>query len=387
MKSKRFQLLLILAAAAILALAPGCNKDDKKSKEQETGQTKVWEGTSLKGKVEGTCELKADVTYTLEGALLIEDGSELTIPAGTVIKAKEGYENYILVLRGGKININGTADKPVKMIPDKDNAGSGYWGGLVINGKAPLTSGQKEFATEINASHNYGGDKADDNSGVITYLILDGTGAKSNDNIEHNGLTLNGVGSGTKIENIFILNSADDGIEFFGGSVNVSNLLVVNSEDDMFDFTQGYCGTLKNCYGRWESDFKSDEKDPSGIEADGNHDGEHASDNHQSDFTVENMTIELLCQFVMQDAIKIRRGAVATIKNALVKGGQAENAIDLKDGKGDAKKVNITYSVEGTTFTTETVFGGVPEDDRLITKDGNQKGCDKGLFGWTGYKF
>ena len=28
--------------------------------------------------------------------------------------------------------------------------------------------------------------------------------------------------------------------------------MAVNCDDDMFDFTQGYCGTLSDCYGRWE---------------------------------------------------------------------------------------------------------------------------------------
>lgn len=70
-------------------------------------------------------------------------------------------------------------------------------------------------------------------------------GARSTADIEHNGLTLNGVGNGTKIENIYILESADDAVEFFGGTVNVTNLLAVNPDDDMFDFTQGYSGKLK----------------------------------------------------------------------------------------------------------------------------------------------
>ena len=38
----------------------------------------------------------------------------------------------------------------------------------------------------------------------------------------------------------------------------------------MFDFTQGYSGTLKNCYGVWENGYTSTEADPRGIEADGN---------------------------------------------------------------------------------------------------------------------
>ena len=160
-------------------------------------------------------------------------------------------------------------------------------------------------------------------------------GARSTADIEHNGLTLNGVGNGTKIENIYVLESADDAIEFFGGTVNVTNLLAVNPDDDMFDFTQGYCGTLKNCYGVWESDYTSTEADPRGIEADGNMDGLYPDHLRQSDFKVENMTIVNNAANTadnvdrMQDVIKIRRGAKATITNALVKG--TGGAIDLVD--------------------------------------------------------
>ena len=46
---------------------------------------------------------------------------------------------------------------------------------------------------------------------------------------EHNGLTLNGVGNGTKIENIYVLESADDAIEFFGGTVNVTCWLLIRT--------------------------------------------------------------------------------------------------------------------------------------------------------------
>ena len=128
---------------------------------------------------------------------------------------------------------------------------------------------------------------------MITYLILGHTGARSSADVEHNGLTLNGVGNGTKIENLYIFDGADDGIEFFGGSVNVKNLLVVNSDDDMFDFTQGYNGTLENAYGIWEVGYVSSESDPRGIEADGNLDGKFKDHPNQSNFTVKNMTIEL----------------------------------------------------------------------------------------------
>src|SRR5699024_144988 len=159
--------------------------------------------------------------------------------------------------------------------------------------------------------------------GVITDVELNEAEARANADVEHNGLTLNGVGAGTTIENLYIANGADDGIEFFGGTVNVKNLLVVNSDDDMFDFTQGYIGTLENAYGVWEEGFTSSESDPRGIEADGNLDGNFPDHSNQSDFTVRNITFDLRLSPAedsdtqnvtnkMQDVIKIRRGAKAT---------------------------------------------------------------------------
>jgi hypothetical protein len=138
-----------------------------------------------------------------------------------------------------------------------------------------------------------------------------------------------------------VLESADDGIEFFGGSVNVSNLLVVNADDDMFDFTQGYKGTLTNAYGIWETGFTSSESDPRGIEADGNFDGNYQGQTDQSDFTVNNVTFDLrlapgtTVATQMMDLIKIRREAKAVITNALVKGtGTVVDLVDFSDSKG-----------------------------------------------------
>ncbi|HKM11743.1 MAG TPA: hypothetical protein PL115_00515 [Bacteroidales bacterium] len=348
------------------------------------------EDKNLSGSITDVRTLDATVEYMLVGPLLVEDGGVLNIPAGTTIKAKKGFSSYILVLQGGKINVNGTAEKPVTMTADIPNAEQGYWGGLVINGKAPLADPKEKGSTEINSAYLYGGSDPKDNSGSITYLKLEFTGARSSANVEHNGLTLNGVGNGTKIENIYIPNGADDGIEFFGGSVNVKNLLVVNSDDDMFDFTQGYNGTLENCYGIWETGYVSSESDPRGVEADGNLDGLSPEHPNQSDFKIKNMTIDLRLApsttegCYMHDVIKVRRGAKATIENALVKGqGQAKDLVDLTDKKGDGQEsttISITNSLS-TKINGKEVNG----TGKVTIKAGNT-GCPTNIFGWTGYQ-
>ena len=326
-----------------------------------TGSSIVVGDNILSGTLTGEQTLESK-EYILNGTVIVADGGRLNIPAGTTIKAREGFSSYLLVAQGGKLYADGTADKPVIFTANTTSPVSGYWGGIIINGKAPISGQNADKSdtglTEIDNSFKYGGNVDDDNSGSLTYVQICYAGARSNADIEHNGLTLNGVGSGTKIENIYVLESADDAIEFFGGTVNVTNLLAVNPDDDMFDFTQGYSGTLKNCYGVWENGYTSTEADPRGIEADGNLDGLYPTHLRQSDFRVENMTIVNNAADKadnvdrMQDVMKIRRGAKAAIVNALVKGtGGSIDLIDMSDSKGAGNadsSVSITNSLNLT---------------------------------------
>lgn len=385
---KKFFLSMMTSAALLTAVTlsscgeSGGNGPEKPATEDE-----------LSGSIKGTKTLDASITYTITGPVIVEDGGVLNIPAGTQIKAEKGFSNYILVLQGGKIFAKGTAAAPIVITADIDNAQPAHWGGLIINGKAPLSGPSGTTgSTEINTAYSYGGSNPADNSGELSYLVLAYTGARSSADVEHNGLTLNGVGSGTKIENIYIPHGADDGIEFFGGSVNVKNLLVVNSDDDMFDFTQGYAGTLENCYGIWEAGFASTESDPRGIEADGNHDGNFPDHPGQSNFTVKNMTIDLRLAYntsketQMQDAIKIRRGAKATVTNALIKGtGSVGDLVDLTDGKGGASE-GTTISITNSLTTAPARLKN-PENAAGVSVVTGNTGCSTDIFAWTGYKF
>ena len=395
MKMKRkFNNLAIFAIILGAFIMASCSSDDNTVEQELPIAT-----DELVGSIQDSFSLDESISYTITGPVIVEDGAELNIPAGTTIKAKKGFNNYILVLQGGKINVRGTADKPVTITADIDNAEQGHWGGLIINGKAPLAGGTIG-STEISSAHQYGGDNPNDNSGVITYLKLEYTGARSSADVEHNGLTLNGVGNGTKIENLFIPNGADDGIEFFGGTVDVKNLLVVNSDDDMFDFTQGYTGTLENAYGIWEEGFISSESDPRGIEADGNLDGNFPDHSGQSNFTVRNITFDLRLNPAldsdtqnvtnkMQDVIKIRRGAKAMIINGLLKGtGTVIDLIDFTDGKG-AGDMDSSISLTNTLSPEQILGRSVnPETgyNNAIIEEGNS-GCPTSIFSWTGYSF
>ena len=381
--NKLFQTLMTCAALTSVMSFSACSDDDTPQTPPGGGEGNA----NLIGSISGVRTLSADTTYTLTGTLIVAEGGTLNIPAGTTIKAKSGFASYILVDRGGKIFANGTADAPITFEADAENAGSGYWGGLIINGRAPISgesASGNEGATEINNEYRYGGTNPGDNSGVLSYVQIFNSGARSSGDIEHNGLTLNAVGSGTQISNIYIADGADDAIEFFGGSVNVSNLLAVNCEDDMFDFTQGYCGTLANCHGIWEEGFISDEEDPRGVEADGNLDGNGPTHTPQSNFTINGMTIETRSEdCALVDAIKVRRGAKATIQNAVVKGqGLVEDLVDLTDSKGTGDAAS-TISVSNELG--QAISGSETKGDGQINVASGNTGADDSVFGWSGY--
>lgn len=332
--------------------------------------------------------------YVLNGALFVKDGATLRIDAGVTIKALAGGTDvYILVEKGGVIIADGTPSNPIRFTSNAANPAPGDWGGLIINGKAPVSrqSGSaSNAATEVNNSIFFGGDVIADYSGILDHVILEYTGARIDDEAEHNGLTLNGVGSGTTISNIFIKNGDDDAIEFFGGTVNASNILVVNPKDDMFDFSQGYVGTCSNLYGIREAGYTAVTSDPRGIEADGNLDGNSPTDINQSNFTINGLTIIHNGGIDLTDAIKVRRGATATITNAYVAVGTSStfaDFIDLEDSKGNAtSSTNITAvgnSANGLDINDNKNTPGAT----LTVSNGTTVSVSSSLFSWTGYSF
>ncbi|MEJ8801118.1 hypothetical protein [Pontibacter sp. H249] len=371
---KTFLYLLLLPLGLF-----SCDDDDTTTPEPTVN-------SELSGDITTDVTLDPKTEYKLTGTLIVAEGGKLRIPAGTVIKAEQGFDKYILVKQGGQIFANGTADKPVRITSGAATPNQGDWGGLIINGRARISGPNGVVSTgtaEVNPAIIYGGDNNSDNSGVLEYLILEYTGAKSSADIEHNGLTLNAVGSGTKIENIYIPNGSDDAVEWFGGSVNVKNLLVMNSDDDMFDVTQGWTGTLDNAYGVWKSGYTSTEGDPRGAELDGNLDGNTPGDANQSNFTLKNITIANESTFAMHDAVKVRRGAKATIANLLIKGNAINDLIDLTDGKGNGNSTSVVdYHYSGTSTA-----GVKNPDNASVTVKAANTGANTAVFNWTGYNF
>jgi hypothetical protein len=91
----------------------------------------------------------------------------------------------------------------------------------------------------------YGGGDDDDDSGSIQYLSIRYGGRVVGLNNELNGLSLGGIGRGTDISFVEVMNNVDDGIEIWGGTFNLKNFIITNIGDDGLDIDQGFRGKIQ----------------------------------------------------------------------------------------------------------------------------------------------
>ncbi len=194
-------------------------------------------------------------TYVLTDIIYVQNSSTLTIEPGTVIKSEPKSAGAfdpgaLVVTQGSKIYAVGTPSEPIIFTSSDDDgtltsADSGLWGGVILLGKAPINvPGGTEYIEGLPQSDNglYGGNNPEDNSGTMKYVSIRHGGAAIASDNEINGLTLGGVGSGTTIEHVEVYANADDGYEFFGGTVNTKYLISAFNQDDSFDWDEGFQG-------------------------------------------------------------------------------------------------------------------------------------------------
>ena len=192
--------------------------------------------------------------YYLNNQAFVDSGVTLTIEPGTVIKARYGVYSgsnaapALVIKQGAKIMAEGTKDKPItfksELEPGSANYGNGrgLWGGIVVNGYAPISTTGGTNNVEGVTGIPYGGNDPDDNSGVMRYVRVWNGGAVVGSDNELNGITLAGVGRGTTVEYCEVALNLDDGFEMFGGTVDLKYCVVYAQGDDAFDTDEGYQG-------------------------------------------------------------------------------------------------------------------------------------------------
>jgi hypothetical protein len=216
-------------------LFTGCSSDDETTLQP------------VEGEITGTITTNrtfAFGNYTLNGIVTIENGVTVTFDAGSTITANQtSGVDALVVKNGGKLIINGTSSSPVVFTETSKVPGS--WGGIIMYGDAPINGagGVATKTSEDGLALSYGGTNPAHNGGTLRYVRVEYAGKKITDGTsEMNGFSFYSVGSGTILENLVSYKGADDGYEFYGGTVSARNLISYGNFDDSFDWQDGWKG-------------------------------------------------------------------------------------------------------------------------------------------------
>jgi len=222
--------------------------------------------SEVTGEILSDRTLTNDRTWLLTGPVFVGrdiDGAggvsvTLTVEPGTTLLFNEtpsgGTRGSMLVVsRGSRLvadanaNRADTSAKPnpadVIVMTSSRNRGQrarGDWGGLVINGRAPINSGAE--AQGEGESGLYGGPDEMDDSGILRGVRVEFAGDDANTTDQLNGIAFQGVGAGTTVDWIQVHANVDDGIEPFGGAVSITHVVLTAIGDDSFDGTDGWRG-------------------------------------------------------------------------------------------------------------------------------------------------
>ena len=382
--------LCLSLAASFTSVVVSCSDDDNTEEVSQTIDANNFKGEIKSG---NTVTLDASKTYKLTGRLLVEDGATLIIPAGTKIVADEGA-TYLIVDRGGKIFINGTAAAPVTFEGAANRPGT--WGGLVVLGKAPSNRSAAGTSTSELGDLTYGGTTKDDNSGSIQYVKIKNSGFKYNPSKEFNGLSLFGVGSGTKVSYVYIYDGADDGVEFFGGNVNADHIVVLGVGDDSVDWTEGWQGTAEYIYAARKKEYFNDaEPGNRGVEADTQDtDPNTVFGNGASNPTIKNATFLGNVKGTESQAMKIRAGSQGKFENIVLAnfatGVDFETDRTLTWFQGGSYMKDIRFEAIGTNVKAKNTAGATVDLAGAVSVSNTAVGAGSVVNlptwaqGWTG---
>ena len=170
-------------------------------------------------------QLFRDTVYILSEPLIRNNGEQLVIEAGTLIKANPAMANSIIIHTGAIIQAQGTATEPIVLT---SNAGTGTqylnWGGIIINGRSVVNSTSQTADPQ-------------DFSGSLNYV-----------RIEFAGLVLNGIGNRTNIEHVQVSYAIpQSSYEIHGGTFNAKYLVsyACGGPADFY-ITKGYSGRIQH---------------------------------------------------------------------------------------------------------------------------------------------
>jgi hypothetical protein len=321
----------------------------------------VTEFVQVAGTINTDTVWTADKAYYLASAPVYVGGNgtqgefvptTLTIEPGTVVLGSFANQGTLVITRGSKLLAGGTAKLPIIFSSEfvRGQRAAGDWGGLVINGDAPVNEEGGEVDEGEGNSGPFGGDDVHHNGGVLRFVRVEFAGIRFSDRNELNGIALQGVGSGTVIDHVQVAWNLDDGIEFFGGTVNASNVFILGARDDSLDWVLGWNGRLDHvvCIQR------GDDGD-STIEADNLSGGEN--NEPRSNPTIENAT------FIGRagapgvgngSGARLRRGTAGKIRRAIFYN-SGKSAIRI-NGDETYAQLDATNPENGELIIADSIF-------------------------------
>lgn len=348
-----------ISVLAVLIVLAACKKEAQKETDRDlnAGTTAVCPTQTLPNVITGSMTLTNDKVWILDGKCYVDAGATLTINPGVRIegirKDSAKFASALVVCRGAQIFANGDSCNPIVFTARIDGTNPtknpGDWGGVVILGRAgtnklnPTIEGIDLPTLPIGITPSdvaYGhptidGDSTFDaeNSGVFKYVRIEYAGAVLSPNVELNGLTMGGVGSGTDIHHVEVAWGADDAFEFFGGTVNVDHLVALAPNDDCFDFDQGYRGAVQFALGvRSNCCFTQTFADANGIECDNDAAGVCAPiETPRTRPVVSNMTLvggETAFITGTLNGVRFRRATDLIMRNSVIMGYNVGNVFE-----------------------------------------------------------
>jgi len=272
----------------------------------------------IRGRFTSDLTLTSDAYWVLRGTVFIVEPARLFIQPGTQVIGETATRGTLVIDRGARIIADGTAEQPIVFTSDQPPAqrGRGDWGGLIINGRAPLNlpGGVAEGEGDTG---EYGGNDPDDDSGILRYVRVEFAGIEFSPDNELNGIAFQGVGRRTIVDHVQVSFNKDDGVEMFGGTVDLKHVIVTSIGDDSIDWTFGWSGRMQFAIAQQRGDDAD-----RGIEADNN--GNNNDLLPRSNPTIYNLTLIGDPDFnegaESTRGLTLREGTAGTIRNFIVMG-------------------------------------------------------------------
>lgn len=305
----------------------------------------------IAGNIDKDTRLVKRNVYQLVGVVYVTNNATLTIEPGTVIRGDDKTCGTLVIANGSKIVAEGLETDPIVFTSNKEIADRrpGDWGGIIILGKAPINYMGGLHTLPFNLDpllNHYGGQDAEDNSGILKYVRIEFAGRKLSAEKELNGLSLAGIGRKTILSNIQISFSNDDSFECYGGELNMNNLISYRTTDDDFDFTQGAQININNSIAI-RHPFSSDISGSRCFEVD-SYDKVQNTDMSKKMTRINASNITLVNleennQGLVRESVHIRENTYFSLSNSIVSGFSPFVLLESNIGEGNENLSKMSF--------------------------------------------